>query len=152
MPEFIFENHENICSFLRGYFATDGCLTFTRMRGKYCYFKKTFHHYPKISFNTVSLNLWLDLQRLLDIIGFTYTINTYKPKKSTENIKYRIDLNGNENLELWMKEIGINHPDKFNRYLIWTKFGFCPINLSSEEKKNILKGHINPYSYYGPVI
>ena len=81
VPKFIQENVSLIPYFLRGYFDTDGCLNFTKKYGNYSEFNKTRHCYPRIIFSTVSFKLFKDLQSLLNLIGFNFSIYTYQPKR-----------------------------------------------------------------------
>jgi len=69
IPNFIFGDKSLEKGFLRGYFDTDGCLTFQKKYGgRGPPFERTKHHvYPRIMFSTVSNNLANGLKRFLKI-------------------------------------------------------------------------------------
>ena len=141
-----------ICSFLRGYFDTDGCLTFDRKIYNSDSFKVRYNYYPRIMLTTCSENLSWNLVQLLGKLGFMVRTYVTKPRKETESLKYRLQLTGNNVLELWMDKIGSKNPTKISRYKIWKKYGFCPPNTTYDERIRILNGELNPKSfYYGPV-
>lgn len=136
-------NNMNILrSFARGYFDTDGSLTFDRKIHDTDFFKKTKNFYPRLMFNTVSKQLALDFIDILKRLKFNVTYSLKKPKKETENLKYAIQLVGIDNLQKWMNEIGIKNPSKYSRYLLWKKQGFCPPNTTYDQRLNILQGHL----------
>ena len=84
-------------------------------------------------------------------MGFRTYISTYNSKNPNENKAYRIWIAGNKMLEKWMEDVGIKNTSKFSRYLVWKKYGFCPPNTTFEQRRNILKGEIDPKILYGPV-
>jgi hypothetical protein len=128
-------------SFLRGILDTEGHIGFRRYYGKgYDSFKTTHKVYPFISIATVSKQLHEDLKVMLNFLGFTFNSNFYQPKKKGQSSVYKITLNGINNMNKWMEEIGSKNNSKFSRYQIWEKFGFCPTNLSYAQRKDILNG------------
>lgn len=130
--------------FLRGFFDTDGCLTFDKKHKKY-------HYYPRIILVTCSYNLFSEACRMLRKIGISFHTQIYKPKNKNENNSYRIWIRGKERVEKWMETIGSKNSSRLSRYKIWKKFGFCPPNLTFEERKRILKKDLNPFIFYEPV-
>ncbi|MFH1064641.1 MAG: LAGLIDADG family homing endonuclease [Candidatus Woesearchaeota archaeon] len=137
-----------IASFLRGYFDTDGCLTFDKKINNVSDFQRRRHYYPRLMFSTCSMNLNLGFQRLIHELGFVCRVYRYKPRKETESLKYKLQLTGKEVLYDWMRLIGSRNPSKMSRYLIWQRFGFCPPDTSYEERVAILRGELDPHSYY----
>lgn len=129
-PNIIMENKLFYPSFLRGYFDTEGCLTFDT-KGK-C------HNYPRIIFSTVSKELAKNLNEILEELDFNIFFYKYKPKKQTESLKYAFNINGNENLNRWMSQVGIANCSKVSRYLVWKKQGFCQPRSTYKERLNIL--------------
>ncbi len=149
IPNFILENKKLKESFLRGYFDTDGCLTFNKKYGPYNNkFSKKRHVYPRLHFSTVSKNLANDLKKVFQTLNKKYVYYTYKPKKITENLKHKFDLNGIPHITSWMKEIGIKNPTKHSRYQIWKKFKYCPTNTSYTQRLKILNNTLNPEDLY----
>lgn len=152
VPDFILGDKPLEKGFLRGYFDTDGCLTFQKQYGNYTLFKRTRHHYPRLMFSTVSNRLANGLKEILEDLKFDFTFCKWKPKKQTESLKYGIVLNGIKNLEKWLNIIGMGNHTKYSRFLIWKKYGFCPTNTTYTERLKILKGLINPNTFYGPMV
>ncbi|MBW3000893.1 hypothetical protein KY341_03375 [Candidatus Woesearchaeota archaeon] len=148
VPKFIREDISLIPYFLRGYFDTDGCLNFTKQYGNYSEFNKTRHCYPRIIFSTVSSKLFKDLQKVLILVGFKLSIYNYQPKRGNENLRYIIALYGKTNLNAWLNMIGMKNPTKYSKFLIWKKFGFCPSNTNSQQRRRILKGELHPRLLY----
>tara|TARA_Y100000310_G_scaffold345753_1_gene469284 strand:- start:3355 stop:4110 length:756 start_codon:yes stop_codon:yes gene_type:complete len=153
IPEAIMDsNNINLYKrFLRGYFDTDGCVTFDKKIYNKDPFKISRNYYPRLCFATCSYKLAKDFKYIASILGFDAAMYKYIPKKITENIKYPIQICGKNSLEKWMKLIGSKNPTKISRYLIWRKFSFCPPNTTYGERLKILKGELNPNIFYGPV-
>jgi len=148
VPDFIQKDVSLIPYFLRGYFDTDGCLTFSKKYGPYTDFKRTRHGYPRLCFSTVSLNLSNSLQAIFNLTKFNFTDYTYKPMRPTESLRYRIDMSGEVMLRKWLDLIGMKNSSKYSRFLVWQRFGFCPPNTTLEQRQNILKGEMNPDVLY----
>ena len=149
LPSFILENQSFKLRFLRGYFDTDGHLGFAKKYGQsYAKFKRTRHCYPRLMFSTVSKPLANNLKKIFNELNFNYVHFHYMPKKSTENLRYRFDINGVSNLKKWIHSIGIKNPTKYSRFLIWKKHGFCPTNITYPQRLNILKGLLDPNTLY----
>jgi intein/homing endonuclease len=141
-------NNEIICSFIRGYVDCDGCLNFTRQFGKYCEFKRKHHTYPRIFISSVSKQLIEQISELLLRLGIKHYLRQITPKDIKCAKVHIITINGIKRLNQWMNLIGFNNPSKISKYLVWKKFGFCPSNTKHAERQKLLKGEINPYSYY----
>lgn len=143
------KNKEVKCMFLRGLFDTDGCLHFLKRNyGKYGIFKSTREYYPRIAIRIVSKKLFQDICTLLTNLGFNYYSNNYQPKSPNFNYCYGIYLSGTGNLEKWIQNIGFKNSCKLSRYSVWKEHGFCPANLSFEQRKQILNKQIDPNSFY----
>lgn len=146
IPRFVLKsnNVNYLKRFLRGFFDTDGCLTFDKKHKKY-------HYYPRIILVTCSYELFENVCEILGKIGILFHTQIYKSKKDNENTSYRIWVRGKNRVEKWISVIGCNNPSKLSRYKIWKEFGFCPPNLTFEQRKQILKKRINPFIFYEPV-
>jgi len=150
-PTILKESERVKCSFLKGFFDTDGSLSFDKRRGNYVKFKRTHHCYPRIVLTTVSKQLSKEICLILKEIGISNYLQEYKPKNDNWSKKYSVWIYGARNLELWMEKVGMSNPCKTIKYKIWKKYGFCPTNLNMEMLEKILKGEINPEECYGPV-
>jgi hypothetical protein len=126
------------CRFLRGYFDTDGCLTFDKRVCAKRGFPIANHHYPRIMFTTTSPGLARDVLDLLGRIGINARCYAHTPRKKTESLKSKIQVVGITNLSIWMKRIGIANPSKYSRYRIWMLQGFCPPNTTFVQRQQLL--------------
>ncbi|MCK4589462.1 MAG: hypothetical protein KAT77_03405 [Nanoarchaeota archaeon] len=142
------KNSKILRSFVRGYFDTDGSLTFDKKIHNSHPFQKTRNYYPRLMFTCVSKNLTLDFIEIIKKLGFKVAYCTSQPLKKTENLRHQTQLSGLNNLNKWIKEIGIKNQTKYVRYLIWKKFGFCPPNTTYKQRINILKSNLCPYAFY----
>lgn len=96
---------------VQGYFATDGCLVITNNNGI---------SYPRIEFSSISKGLLDQVLAYLIEIGMIGKIYLSK-KYSNPNWHpiYRIQCNGNKNLEVFRKKVGfinIKHRDKYYKW------------------------------------
>lgn len=148
VPKLVFEKSEFICKCLRGYFDTDGCLTFGKKYGNYKEFKRNMHCYPIIVISTVSMGLSEDMHNIFKKLNLNFVFYKYKPKKETESLKYIFRLNGVNNINTWMKEIGTKNPIQYSRFLVWKKYGFCPPKTTYSQRLKMLGDLIEPSTYY----
>jgi len=138
-------------SFLRGYFDTDGCLSFGKKLRNTNPFKHKFHFYPRLSMSTVSKNLMIGVRMLLEQEGYKGYFYECQPKKETESLKYVVQISGVRSTERWMEEIQPRNHTKVSRYEVWKKFGFCPPNTTYSDRLKMLSADLDPYSFYGPI-
>ena len=143
-PKLVFKSQKNMKRFLRGVFDTDGCLYFEKKQ-------KKIHYYPRIILSTCSKNLCDDICRILKYLEIKYWLQQQKSKNPRESLKYKIWIRITSEVEKWFKSIGSKNGSKMSRYLIWKKYGFCPSNLTYEQRKQILIGDKHPINFYGPV-
>lgn len=117
IPEVFLKDEKLVKEFIRGVFDTDGCISFKRK-----YKKKPY--YPVITLVSKSSAFIKEISAKLKNYGFkiaelyNYKIFDYRTKKGFTNIS-RIDLNGNKNLDLWLKLINFyspKHLGKINKY------------------------------------
>lgn len=140
VPKIILKKKKWILRFLRGYFDTDGCITFSRKKGNnYSEFKKQKKYYPRICLSTVSKSLAEDLTKILESLSFKYYAYSIIPKNKKESIKYCIHLNGKEQIKKWFRIIGSKNNTKKIKYLVWKEHGFY-----SKKLESVLKGQENP--------
>lgn len=147
------QNQEIKRGFLRGVIDTDGCVRFDKNTEAIDKFKNTFHWYPRIIHSTVSHTFHQGLKQLLQQEGYIFSSYNRQPKIPTENRKHFIQISGILQCKKWFKDIGLNNPVKLTKYQIWALHGFCPTKTTLQERRKILKGEVNPYTYYdGPVV
>ena len=148
IPSFVLKSNDALIHtrFLRGLFDTDGYLGFRKCYGNYTLFKVSRHHYPQIQLTTVSPYLSKQIILLLGRLGLAHYCYRDEPSGVGENVAYRIMLNGVSRLHQWMELIGMKNEVKRSRYVVWKAFGFCPTNLTFEQRKGILNGDIDPYT------
>ncbi len=129
--------------FLRGYFDTDGCLTYMKHN------KNKYHRYPRLIFTSISSELIKQTKELIGMFGICFygSIRKY-PKKGKWNTQHRIFICGRDELLCFMKNIGSKNSTKYSRYLIWKIHGFCPTNITFDQRINIIHGKLDVYSLY----
>ncbi len=139
VPNLIKNGSEDIKkAFLRGYVDTDFSLTFTRRK------KEGLNKYPKICLSTNNKQLAKDTVTLLQELGYTpyCRYNFYRPRYQQPHFSNEININGHEQLEKWIQEIGFSSPKHLTKYLIWKKYGFCPPYTTLKERETILLGDL----------
>ncbi len=109
-------------------------------------FSLVFRHgkYPKITGEIPSENVLLvnQIQEILDEIGIKYNCSSYKRtdnrfrKKSYTD--YKLDINGRDNLDKWMGEIGFRSPKHLVKLELWKKYGFCKPFLSYNQREKLV--------------
>ena len=154
VPRFIYEssNKKLSIAFLRGLFDTDGSFCPDRRYAKnYRNFKRTYHYYPRISISTCSIRLSEQISLMLNRLNIGFYIQIYVSNKLTENTKRIIWVVGNKNVESWFNVIGSTNICKLTKYLVWKKYGFCPPRTNLNQRKQILKGKLDPRICYGLV-
>lgn len=151
VPKLIIEskNKDLYTSFIRGFFDCDGCLSFDRRRPR-SLFNRTFHVYPRVQIKCASKKIIWQMSDILKFLEIHNTVTIMKSRKSNEVDQYQININGSY-IESFVKKIGFRNPVHITKYLIWKKYGFCPTKTTLEQRRNILKGNLDPYKLYGPV-
>lgn len=150
VPEIIRTSNskEMKAAFIRGFSDCDGSLTFDRRVGKYVQFKKKFHTYPRIFLISASKALVDDLYRMLHDLDIPCQINKKRKGKKNLCTPYHIVIRGRYRLRLWMDKIGFNNPSKLAKLQVWIRYGFCPPGTTLGQRKALLKGELNPFSFY----
>lgn len=145
IPSIILKSNTSILfSFIRGLFDTDGTITFQKKD------KNKVHKYPIIKISLKDKNIIKQLSSIFNKYNLNHCV-LYNLKKRLNNKIFfgnYISISGKKNLKKWMDLIGFNNPKHLTKYQIWKKFGFCPPYTNIIERRKILKGEINPYSYY----
>ena len=135
IPNIIKNNNNDIKkAFLKGLADTDMTLVFKRAG-------KDNLRYPVIKLGTASKNLVLDVRRILEDIGFKPSIccdmRSYHTKTKKTYTTNQLYLNGEHNLNKWVKEIGFSNPKNILRFKLWKKNGF---SLPNKEIEIIMSG------------
>lgn len=137
IPEWILNNKEFSHSFLRGIFDTDGSLMFKRKNGN-------SHNYPYIYLSLKNKLLMKQIHLLLFKLGIKSSLSEHKQKRNFKNhICWDIGISGSKNLNNFINNIGFNNKKHFTKYLIWKRFGFCPINTTLQQRENILNRNLS---------
>jgi len=98
-------NKEILCSFLRGLFDTDGCLTFHTRYG----YKK---YYPVIELSLYSKKVILEVFDILKMLGF-------KPGLYKDRNKLKIKINGIKSFKRYEELIGWSSQKNLNKVNYW---------------------------------
>ena len=85
---------------------------------------------------------------MLNHLEIKHTIHKTNSKNLHEKEVHIIVIRGPERVKKWTEKVGFNNPVQYTKYLVWEKFGFCPIRTTLEQRKLILKGGLDPYSLY----
>ncbi len=113
IPEQIKNNWDLAKHTIRGIADTDGSV--------FAVPKPRVKKYPSIEITTISKILAEQTKAILEERGFRVAkIWQFKSKfksKFSENVGYRFGLNGKENVEKWVNEIGFSNPYKLQRAL-----------------------------------
>lgn len=144
IPSYIIKSKTDIFHFIRGLFDTDGSITFKRKDNK------KIHYYPVLKFSSKSHYIIKQLSNIFNknnIKNYAF-LKKQRIRKGTITYISYIDINGKKNLKRWMKLIGFNNTKHLTKYKIWKNFGFSPPYTTLKQRKEILKGKINPLELY----
>ncbi len=141
IPEVIKSDKELMQSFVRGFFDTDGTLTFMRNARRICV-------YPRISISSKNGSMIYEIKKFLISNGFKIgkVFHYYDRYYNKGYNGYRIFILGRYNFGRWIKTIGFSNPKHATKYNIWRKYGSCPPKLSTLERMKIISGErdLNP--------
>ncbi len=145
IPNIILQSNDDIKKgFLRGIFDTEFSVMFKKdTKGK--------HSRPIISTRMKSQNIIFQLKELLENFGFSIIMykDRYFDKRSNKfNLGYKLELAGKKNLKKYIELIKFRNPKHLTKIEIWKKFGFCPPKRTYKERLDILKGNLDPNSFY----
>ena len=154
VPKWIFSSREFMVFFLKGLFDTDGNFGCKKCYGRYDNeFNKKYHTQPIVRIDSISKQLLVDVFEIMKRLD----LHPEKIKMRKGGLKcgkwcmdsYFIKLNKRDEIKTWFETLKLSsNPKHIDKYLIWKKFGFYPPKINSIERKEILKGKINPYFYY----
>lgn len=121
IPPWVLKENNFLTSFLRGVMDTDGSIFFAK-RGTY-----KMNEYPVIEIKMHDKKFIKKLRKSIKFLKF-----------NCNGKKFKIQLNGKENLEKWINKIGVNNFNLLSRYLIRKRLKYCPPNTSLEQRIKIL--------------
>ncbi len=150
VPNIIYQNKnkEVIRSFVRGFFSGDGCLNFDKRYANDQKILKIIHTYPRIQLKCVSKLLIYQLAEMVNRLNIKNFVSTQHSHKENEVDSYTLQISGKIMLDKWVKEIGFPNANHSSRYEIFKKQGFVPPNTTYNQRKDILEGRIDPWSFY----
>src|SRR3989344_6983144 len=129
IPMKIMLNNAFSKSFVRGLFDTDGGLKFSKQN-------KKFNYYPRIRICAKKSPMTKQIKIILDRLRFNYS--KYLDKRREGDIN-NYEISGFNNLNKWLKLIGMSNPVNISKVLFIKKKGFYEPNLSLLERLKILK-------------
>jgi len=113
IPQKIFEDWNLAKHTLRGIVDTDGSVFVSK--------KPRIERYPCIEITTTSFELAKQIKYLLEEKSFRVNKIRKSLSKLSKLDTYRIALNGQTNLKLWIEEIGFSNPYKLGRAISYLK-------------------------------
>ena len=134
LPGFI-QNEEMLPLFIKGIADTDFFVNFKKDR-------KGIPREPRIGASFGEKNLVIQIQRLLEELGFKPTVITDIVRKNGYR-EHQIWLYGKKNLKEWIKKIGFENPKHLTKIRVWEKIGFCPPNTTVDERIMMLNRETN---------
>jgi hypothetical protein len=88
------------------------------------------------------------MRKILESIGFRYSIYERMPTGNGEHKVYTATLRGPAQLNLWMGEVGPSNPVHLTKYEVWNQFGLCPPRATLNQGLAILSGKLDPKAFY----
>lgn len=150
IPDIIYTSKDQriVCSFIKGFFAGDGCLNFDKRYANDQKILKIIHTYPRLQIKSVSKKIIYQLSELLKRLKIKNFIYKYHNKKKNEADSYLLQISGISRLEKWSQIIGFSNKNHSTRYEMFKKYGFVPSNTAYSDRLAILKGKLDPWSFY----
>ncbi len=145
VPEIIKNSNTDaiLISCLRGIFDTDGSVTFQKRHKKVPY-------YPILKISSASLNLITTIKKMLKRFGFSFYFGSrerYDVRYNHTAKVHEIYISGKENFRKWHTLVGFSNLKHLSKFLVWEKFGFCPIKTKLNDRLSILDGKSNPNQF-----
>ncbi len=137
IPEWL-NKEELIPHFIRGLADADFCLSFKKNR-------RGINCEPRIEFFTNNKVLAKFVYNALIELKFKVA---YENTMNRQYKEYRIRMYGNKMLKKWMKIIGFNNLKHISKLMVFEKFGYCPIRLTTQERMMLLAPSSGGKLYY----
>ena len=144
-PGWIKEKREYSKAFVRGLFDTDGTISYLKNNTA----KTNLHIVDYVSIVSTSKNLIEETSYILEDIGLKHYIKSFK---SAGNVRraYLVAIY-RPHVKEFMAAIGSHNAKHLTKFEIGQKFGFCPPYTTLEQRKQILKGFVDPLLLYNSV-
>lgn len=110
IPEFIFADDEKLKGYLRGVFDGEGSLVSAKFLKKGKLYK-----YPRVIIKISSRSWIVDLHNALKLLETKHTKFEYP-----HNNRFEIHVNGIKNVSDFYRKIGTSHPEKLNKFILWS--------------------------------
>ena len=85
---------------------------------------------------------------LLCDLGFSPRIRKPAKQRKNEHIMFGVVLHRNKDTKRWIKEIGFKNPKHMTKIQLCAKYGFCPPNTTIKQRIGMIKGNLNPLTFY----
>ena len=123
-------------AFLCGLFDANGTLVFSlKSYGSYCY--------PTVEIKSVDRVIVDTVKEMLDELGFRASI-----RKSAES--WVVSVNGEVELDRWMRIIGSHNIKHLTKYLVWKEHGSCPPHTKVPER--LIALHLSYDNFYSELL
>ena len=129
-------------AFVRGLFDTDGTISFKRNNTA----KSNLHVVGVVSICLTSKNLIFEISEILKKVNLKHYIRSYKGKTNKRRA-YRVDI-FRPHHKRFFSLIGSHNPKHLTKLTVAEKFGHCPTKTTLEQRRQILKGFLDPLSLY----
>lgn len=120
---------------IRGIFDTDGTVLFKKRN-------KDIHYYPVIKLYCKSKPLIKQIDKVLLSIGIKSNIQydvRVDDKRGFISVTHQLHINGENNVEKFMKKVGFSNIKHKTKYLVWKKNGHLEPGTTLDERLKILK-------------
>ncbi|MBT5023269.1 hypothetical protein HOK51_08920 [Candidatus Woesearchaeota archaeon] len=133
IPQKIINNNELSLHFLRGLADTDFSICFKKGNRK-------SNSYPRIIAEFCSEEIIKDIQTVLDRLKISYcNLQGIKTNSFGTFNFFRLEINGINNLNKWLRHIGFSNPKHSSKIKVWNKLGYCPPKTTYSERMKIIK-------------
>lgn len=125
IPIWILKNRSFLIAYLRGIIDTDGSLFFAK-RGTY---KK--NSYPVIEVKILDEKFVKEIYLVFKKLGFVCNSSQFK-----------IQLNGQKNLQKWIRIINTDNFAITSRYMLWRILNYCPTKTTLRERIKLINARM----------
>jgi len=143
IPAWILQNEYFSNAFVRGLFDTDGCIYYGTNHTS----KSNLHIIGQCIIACVSEILMKEVSKILNGLEIKHRFKKRKNNKKNEQDYFVIEVRRPHH-KRFMKIIGSHNPKHLSKFQIAQKFGFCPPRTTPQQRANILKGYLDPFSLY----
>lgn len=121
ISDIILSNISYKTAFVRGFFDTDGGISFEKK-------SRDKPYYPRITLVSTSKRLLEQVATILkDDLDFNLSIWKHKYENKNWKDLHLICIRGSDNLNKWFKLVSSNNPKNRYKYNHWKKYGYAPV-------------------------